>query len=65
MEAFYVQQNGEALLPAIAISAMNKYYSYFTGSLQRELTRMVIVKALLMVVIVVCFVCILLLAHYL
>lgn len=43
---------------------MNKYYSYFLGTLQDELTRMVIVKVLLMVVIVVCFICILLLGHY-
>jgi hypothetical protein len=59
-----VQQNGEDLLPSITISAMKKYYAYFSASLEGELTRMVVVKAVLMVVIVVCFLCILLLGHY-
>jgi hypothetical protein len=52
-------------LPTIAINAMNKYYSFFTNSLQMELNRIIIVKILLMLVIVVCFLCILLLAYYL
>jgi hypothetical protein len=52
-------------LPTIAINAMNKYYSFFTNSLQMELNRIMIVKILLMLVIVVCFLCILLLAYYL
>lgn len=59
-----MQQNGEALLPSIAISAMKKYYAYFSVLLERELTRIVVVKALLMMVIVSCFLCILLLGHY-
>jgi hypothetical protein len=43
---------------------MNKYYAYFSESMKDELTRIIIVKALLMVVIVACFICILLLGHY-
>ena len=43
---------------------MSKCYALFMYSMDEELIRMVLFKALLMVVIVVCFACILLLAHH-
>jgi hypothetical protein len=65
IEALFVQENGEFLLPSIGISAADKYLSFYLDSFAAELTRMIVIKAVLMVLIIVCFVCIVVLGHFL